>query len=317
MQKLTRKEKLEFFEKMLLIREFDESATRLFTKGEITGSIHACCGQEAVAVGVCSNLLKTDYIVSNHRGHGHNIAKGADPNRLMAELYGKKDGYCKGKGGSLHMAAVDKGVLGCNGIVGAGIPIATGVALAIKQNKEDKVVVCFFGDGASNEGVFHESLNIASLWNLPIVFIVENNQYAVTMSVERSIPTKDISIRAVSYDIPGITVDGMNVIKVFEEANKAIKRAREGNGPTLLECQTYRLMGHSRGDPLYGPYRSKEEYDDWKVKDPILQIVGELDLSEDEKKDIKSKVDRIIKNSIEFAQKGIFPDLEDAYKDVL
>ena len=244
---------------MLLIRRFEEMVKQLYLSNEVKGMLHLCIGQEAVATGVMSVLRPDEYIVSNHRGHGHFIAKGADIKLMMAELFGKSTGYCKGKGGSMHIADIDFCHLGANGIVAAGLPIAVGAALAFKDiKKTGQIVVCFFGDGALNMGEFHEALNLAGLWKLPVVFVCENNMYAISTHVKNTCAIKDIAKRAESYDMPGVTVDGMDVLAVRAEAEKLVKRARAGKGPSLLVCQTYRFLGHGR-NPDCSLYRTKEE----------------------------------------------------------
>lgn len=308
----------EIYEKMLKIRYFEEKAMELFRAGEIPGFLHSYLGEEAVASGVCAALKKDDYITSTHRGHGHVIAKGAHLDKMMAELFGRKTGYCKGKGGSMHIADFSIGVVGAIGIVGAGIPIANGVALTAKMKKTKRVVVSFFGDGASNQGVFHEGLNLASVWDLPVVFVCENNSYAESTPQWQHQKIKDISIRAVSYDIPGITVDGNNVIAVFEATQKAVKRARNGEGPSLIECKTYRWMGHYIGDPAY--YRPKGEVKKWKNRCPIKRFKQRLlkqeALKEDELEKIEKGVKKKIKEAVTFARKSPTPEPEEALKDV-
>ena len=236
---------LDMYRKMVTIRTFDARAVEEFHEGNIPGVVHAYIGEEAVAVGVCSALRTTDRIASTHRGHGHTIAKGADINLMMAELFGRSNGYCHGKGGSMHIADFSVGMLGANGIVGAGMPIATGAALAAKLEGGDGVAVAFFGDGASNEGAFHGSLNLASIWNLPVIYVCENNRWASGNSAAATLSVEDVSVRAGSYNMPGVTVDGTDVLAVYEAAQAAIQRARDGNGPTLLECKTYRWRTHS------------------------------------------------------------------------
>lgn len=315
---ISEKKLKEMYEKMLKIRYFEEKAMELFRAGEIPGFLHSYLGEEAVASGVCAALKKDDYITSTHRGHGHVIAKGAHLDKMMAELFGKKTGYCKGKGGSMHIADFSIGVVGAIGIVGAGIPIANGVALTAKMKKTKRVVVSFFGDGASNQGVFHEGLNLASVWDLPVVFVCENNSYAESTPQWQHQKIKDISIRAVSYDIPGITVDGNNVIAVFEATQKAVKRARNGEGPSLIECKTYRWMGHYIGDPAY--YRPKGEVKKWKNRCPIKRFKQRLlkqeALKEDELEKIEKEVKKKIKEAVTFARKSPTPEPEEALKDV-
>ncbi|MGH2348305.1 MAG: thiamine pyrophosphate-dependent dehydrogenase E1 component subunit alpha [bacterium] len=259
---------------MLLIRAFEEKADELFALGRVHGTMHLSLGQEAVAAGVCAALRSDDYILSTHRGHGHCLAKGADPRLMMAEFLGKETGYCRGRGGSMHIADVSGGNLGANGIVAGGLPIATGVGLSIQIRKTDQVCVAFFGDGAANEGAFHESVNLASIWHLPVVFVCENNQYAMSMPVRRSMRVERISDRAAAYGIPGVTVDGTDVLAIYDATAAAASRARSGGGPTLLECATYRYKGHSKSDRQR--YRTREEVEAWRGRDPIAQLRARL-----------------------------------------
>jgi len=252
---------------MLKIRFFEEEAVKLFAAKELPGWLHSYIGEEAVATGVCLALQPDDYISSTHRGHGHCIAKGVSLKAMMAELYGKATGYCHGRGGSMHIADFSKGMIGANGIVGGGIPIATGAALGSMMKNLGRVSVCFFGDGASNQGAFHEALNLAAVWNLPVVYVCENNLFAETTPQKHHQKIVDIAQRADAYGIIGDIADGMNVLSVYEKAALAVDRARRGEGPTLLECKTYRFRGHWEGDPQ--PYRTKNEIDEWKKKDPI------------------------------------------------
>ncbi len=273
---ISAKQKLAFLKQMIYIRTFEEKVKVLLAEGLIRGAVHLYIGEEAVAVGICSALKKEDWVVSTHRGHGHCIAKGTDVFPMFAELLGKEAGCCKGKGGSMHIADVSKGILGASGIVGSGIPIAVGAALSSKYLKQDKVVVSFFGDGASNTGTFHECLNLGSLWKLPVVFVCENNLYAITVPAERSTSVRDIADRAVSYSMPGEVVDGSDVLAVFQAGRKAVKQARHGEGPTLIECKTYRYEGHWVGDPIC--YRTKEEEEFWREnRDPIAILKQTLD----------------------------------------
>ncbi len=260
--------------KMHLIRLFEEGAEKAYMRGLIHGTMHLSIGQEASAVGVCAALTDADYITSTHRGHGHCIAKGADVGRMFAEFFGKETGYCHGRGGSMHIADVAKGNLGANGIVGGGIPIAVGAALSAKRRRTDQVVVSFFGDGANNEGAFHEALNMASVWKLPVVFVCENNRYGMSTSTERSTAVPNVADRAGAYAMPGVIVDGNNFAAVAEASFEAIERARRGDGPTLIESKTYRIRGHSRSDR--NRYRTKEEIEEWRGRDPILAFEAEL-----------------------------------------
>jgi len=261
--------------KMRLIRRFEESAEDAYIRGLSYGTMHLSIGQEATAVGVCAALTDADYITSTHRGHGHCIAKGADVARMYAEFLGKETGYCQGRGGSMHIADPGKGNLGANGIVGGGIPIAVGAALSAKKRGVGAVAVSFFGDGANNEGAFHESLNFASIWRLPVVFVCENNQYGMSMSTERSTAVRDVAARASAYAMPGVVVDGNSFAEVAKAAFDAVDRARRGEGPTLIEAKTYRTRGHSRSDR--NRYRTKEEIENWRRRDPILLFESELE----------------------------------------
>ena len=310
----------DLFRQMLLIRRFEERVRELYLNDKIKGMLHLCIGQEAVAVGVVSALQKSEYIVSTHRGHGHFIAKGADIRLMMAELFGKKTGYCKGKGGSMHIADIDLGALGANGIVGGSLPIATGAALAIKNILQTKqAVVCFFGDGALNIGEFHESLNLAGLWKLPVVYLCEHNVYALSTHVKRACAIEDVAKRAESYDMPGVTVDGMDVLAVRSGAEEAVQRARDGKGPTLLICRTYRFLGHGR-NPDCRLYRTKEEEETWKQRCPIetfrTKLVKEGVLSEDEVKKLESGIMQEIDRAVAFAEESPYPVPEDLEADI-
>jgi acetoin:2,6-dichlorophenolindophenol oxidoreductase subunit alpha len=306
------------YRKMQEIRQFESRVVELFAAGHIPGFVHSYLGEEAVAVGVTANLRDSDYITSTHRGHGHLLAKGGNMNEMMAELYGKKTGYCKGKGGSMHIADVDLGILGANGIVGGGFTIAAGSGLAAKLRGTDDVTVCFFGDGASNQTTFHEGLNLASIWDLPVVFVCENNMYGISMSQERHQRIKDVSDRAVAYGIPGVTVDGNDVLAVSEAVAEAVKRARIGDGPSLIECKTYRHRGHFEGDPTV--YRTDREVKLWKDKDPVEQFTKRLmDLEAVTSEDlsaIDAEVSKMVEDAVAFAEKSPFPEPEDAVKDV-
>ena len=271
-------------ETMLLIRAFDEKVNQLYAEGRVHGTAHFYVGEEAVAVGVISALREGDVITSTHRGHGHAIAFGLDIDRMAAELLGKASGYCHGKGGSMHIADVSAGMLGANGIVGGSMGIACGAGWAFKRRKEERVAVCFFGDGAVQEGIFNEALNLAAVWRLPVVFVCENNQYAMSLSVKRGFAHLPLSDRASGYGMPGKTVDGMDLDEVHHAASEAIERARKGEGPTFLEAVTYRYLGHSKSDANL--YRTREEIQEWRKKDPIarfaakLQAEGELEEGE-------------------------------------
>ncbi|UCE97057.1 MAG: thiamine pyrophosphate-dependent dehydrogenase E1 component subunit alpha [Candidatus Bathyarchaeota archaeon] len=303
---------------MLEIRLFEEKVFELYGQNIVPGTIHLYIGEEAIAAGVCSNLRKDDYIVSTHRGHGHCIAKGARLDMTMAEILGKKTGYCRGKGGSMHIADFSVGMLGATAVVGAGIPIATGAGLSIKLRGTDQVVACFFGDGAANQGTFHEGINLAAVWKLPVVFICENNLYAMGTCQSQVMLIKDIAERATAYGIPGVSVNGNDAIAVYETAEKAIKHARHGNGPSLIECKTYRHKGHSRFDPA--TYRPKEEVEEWLKKDPIQNLKRQLlekgYLLNAGMAQIEREVNDIIEKAAQFAIDSPYPPPEEALENV-
>lgn len=308
---------LRMFEDMLRIRKFETKLTEFFAKGLLAGNIHTCIGQEATVVGACRALEKGDFITSTHRGHGHCIAKGAKTDRMMAELFGKSTGYCRGKGGSMHVADLGLGILGANGIVGAGLPLATGSGLASKIRRTGEVTVAFFGDGASNHGTFHESVNMAAAWKLPVVYLCENNQYAVSVNIASVTNTDTIAVRAGAYGIPGVTVDGNDVLAVYEAVKRAAARARGGEGPTLVECRTYRMRGHYEGDPA--TYRPKEVTEEWRKKDPIERLRALLLASgtkEEELAAVDETLDGEIEEACRFAADSPYPDTEEATKDV-
>ncbi|MGO9769284.1 MAG: thiamine pyrophosphate-dependent dehydrogenase E1 component subunit alpha [Roseiarcus sp.] len=308
----------EALHKMILIRRFEESAEDEYMRGMSYGTMHLSIGEEASAVGMCAPLSDTDLITSTHRGHGHCIAKGGDVNRMFAEFLGKETGYCHGRGGSMHIADPSKGNLGANGVVGGGIPIAVGAALAVKRRRTGAVVVCFFGDGANNEGVFHESLNMASLWKLPVIFACENNLYGMSTSVKRSTAVKDVAQRAAAYAMPGVIVDGNRFADVAEASFEAVERARGGDGPTLIECKTYRIRGHSRSDRNL--YRTKEEIESWRKRDPIELLEAELEAlglaSREQIEAIRAQVEVEIKRGVAFAEASPVPSAEDLLRDV-
>ena len=303
---------------MFEIRLFEEKVFELYAQNLVPGTIHLYAGEEAVAVGVCSNLRKDDYITSTHRGHGHCIAKGAQLKRIMAEILGKKTGYCKGKGGSMHIADFNVGMLGATAVVGAGLPIAMGAGLSIKLRGTDNVVACFFGDGASNQGTFHEAINMAAVWKLPVIFVCENNVYAMGTRQSTVMLIGNISDRAIAYGIPGVAADGNNVLTVYEAAQKAVERARTGQGPTLIECKTYRHKGHSRIDPA--KYRPKEEVEEWLRKDPLERFKEKLlqtnVLSDGEIREIEEEVLTEIEEAVKFAIESPHPFAEEALEDV-
>ena len=305
----TAKELVEALRRMYLIRRFEEKAEECYMRGLIHGTMHLSIGQEASAVGACMSLTDDDKITSTHRGHGHCVAKGADVGRMFAEFFGKETGYCRGRGGSMHIADVEKGNLGANGIVGGGIPIAVGAALAAKRLGTKAVTVCFFGDGANNEGAFHEALNIASVWKLPVVFVCENNKYGMSTSTERSTAVKQIATRAIAYDMPGESVDGNDFSSVAQAVDHAVKRARNGDGPSLIENITYRWRGHSRSDR--NRYRTKEEISAWQEKDPIermrLMLTEHGIVDPDKIATIENEVEQTIEAAITFAMEGPDP----------
>jgi acetoin:2,6-dichlorophenolindophenol oxidoreductase subunit alpha len=304
--------------RMHLVRKFEETAEDSYIRGLTHGTMHLSIGQEASAVGTTMALRKTDYITSTHRGHGHCIGKGAEAKYMFAEFFGKEEGYCRGRGGSMHIADPESGNLGANGIVGGGLPIAVGAALAIKQQKRDDVAVCFFGDGASNEGAFHESLNMAAIWKLPVIFVCENNGYGMSVSTKRSMSVENVADRAPAYNMPGVIIDGNKLADVAEAMAIATERARKGDGPTLIECKTYRTRGHSRSDR--NKYRTKEEIEEWKLRDPIPQFVGELIahgiINEAEATAIEATVDAEIKAGFDFAVAGTNPTPDSLTRDV-
>jgi acetoin:2,6-dichlorophenolindophenol oxidoreductase subunit alpha len=288
---------------MWTTRRFEEAVDDLFARGLMHGTMHLSIGQEASATGACMALRDDDAITSTHRGHGHCIGKGADLTRMMAELLAKETGYCRGRGGSMHIADVATGNLGANGIVGGGIPIAAGAALAYQLRGEDHVVACFFGDGATNEGAFHEAVNLAAIWKLPVVFICENNKYGMSFSTEKSMAVDTIAERASAYGIPGVGVDGNDVAAVYDVVHAAVERARAGDGPTLVESVTYRHKGHSKSDKNL--YRTREEISEWRDKDPILQFEGVVRerglLSDEEIQAVRTEAMESIRNAVRTA----------------
>lgn len=303
---------------MLLIREFDERAVDLRLHGSIYGVVHPYVGQEAVAVGVCAHLRIEDKIFTYHRGHGHSIAKGASITGMMAELMGRQGGVCRGKGGSMHIADVDAGVLGANGIVGAGIPQAVGAAYAAEVLATGSVTIVFFGDGAVAQGVFHESLNVASLWKLPVVFVCENNYYASGIPLSEHLANTDIATFATSYKIPGESVDGTDVLAVHAVAKRAIERARDGKGPTLIECRSYRQGAHVQRDTETRERRSAEEVATAKFNDPIERLEQRITgrVSEDDLAALRREVKQEIASAVEFALASPFPEPEEALRDL-
>lgn len=305
-------------ETMLLIREFEERVSELFEANEIPGFVHLYIGQEAVAAGACSALEDGDYITSTHRGHGHALAKGLDPDRMMAELFAKASGYSGGKGGSMHIADVEKGMLGANGIVGAGTGLAIGAGRSIKLQDRDKVCISFFGEGAMAEGMVHEAMNMAAVDDLPVIFLCENNGYGEMTAADEQHHVDGFVERGDVYDMPSEQLDGMDVEAVYEETTEAVKRARAGDGPSLLICDTYRYHGHYEGDPMV--YRSDDEVDEWRERDPIERFTQRLldsDVtSEAAIEDLEDDVETVVDEAVEFARESSDPDPESAYEDV-
>lgn len=318
LKKYGKKKVLHVYKEMFRIRQFELKAAELFMQGSMAGNIHTCAGQEASAVGACLALRETDFITSTHRGHGHCLAKGGKTDLMMAELFGKATGYCSGKGGSMHIIDIDVGILGANGIVGAGIPIAAGSALASKIRKTDEVTLAFFGDAASNQGSFHEAINMASAWNLPCIFFCENNQYGVSVCIDRVCNTEHIADRASAYNIPGKIVDGNDVFAVYETVKEAVERALKGEGPTLIEAKTYRHRGHYEGDPQM--YKTKEEVEHWKARDPISNIRAEIlkgRLASKKELDlIDAEINQEIESAVEFAINSPYPGVDELKTDV-
>ena len=314
---------LEMYRSMQRIRQFEAKTRDLALANELPGFVHVSIGEEASATGVCAALRKTDRITSTHRGHGHLLAKGGQLDRMMAELYGKRTGYCKGKGGSMHIVDYALGILGANGIVGGGLPIATGSALAAVIAGKDDVTACFFGDGASNEGTFHESLNLAAVWKLPVVFVCENNGYGEFTPMQTVTSVCDIAQRATAYNIPGFIVDGNDVMEVFRFASEAVARARAGEGPTLLECKTYRWEGHVVGEAAFlgeGAYRPTAEVEEWKLKCPIIRyqqfLVSGGKIAKAELDRIDNETTAELEAAIKFARESEFPDVSEVTDDV-
>ena len=316
---LSRETLIKLYTTMTTIRNFEERGIPETGQRAMSGSVHSSAGQEAVPTGVCAHLSDEDYIGSTHRGHGHCIAKGVDPKRMMAELFGRSTGTNKGKGGSMHIADMSKGMLGTNGVVGASIPLAVGAGLTSKLKDLKRVAVAFFGDGAANQGVLHESMNLASVWKLPVIFCCENNGYAQSTPVEYALSTANVSDRAAGYDMPGITVDGMDVFAVYDAAGQAVERARNGEGPTLLECRTYRFYGHTVFDnPL--TYRTKEEEDHWRARDPLKlfreNVLPLGDITLEELDQIDQEAADIMEEAIKLADAGPIPETDKIYEDV-
>ena len=316
---LTTEKQLEMLRSMQTIRRFEERASDDYQAGAIYGVVHCYIGEEAVAVGVCAALNSDDQIISTHRGHGHCLAKGADLNRMMAELYGRQTGYCKGKGGSMHIADFSIGMLGANGIVAGGIPIVTGAGLAAQLEGKGRVAVSFFGDGASNAGPFHESINIAATWKLPMLYVCENNLYSAGTIAADTLALSDVAARAAGYGIPGVVVDGNDVMAVYEAAEAAVSRARAGQGPTLIECKTYRWRGHTERPGQEDP-RPKEEIEEWRQRDPINRFATSLMehglLTEEAWQKMDAEILEAIEDAVKFAEESPFPKPEAAVEDI-
>lgn len=311
-------EKLSLYRTMKKIRLFERAVQKLTSQGFIRGSVHFYIGQEAIATGVCASLNNEDYVMGTHRGHGLMIAKGASMRKILAEIMGRVDGYCSGKGGTMHLIAPDIGMMGQNGIVGAGIPIATGIAYGCKNFERDRLVVCFFGDGAINTGAFHESVNLAALWKLPIIYICENNQYAISTDVKSSSSVTDLSKRALSYGIQGFNIDGNDLVEVISTTKKSISRIRKESCPSLIICNTYRHMGHSIHDPRN--YRTESEEDYWFKKDPIARYKKLLEKEGILNKEIISRIEADIRqeidDAIDFAKRSKKPEIRELYEHI-
>ena len=318
MAEISRDTLLWIYERMRLIRTFEDKVAELFAQGLLPGFVHLYAGEEAIAVGVCAHLTDRDYITSTHRGHGHCIAKGVDVNAMMAELFGKATGACKGKGGSMHIADVSKGMLGANGIVGGGGPLACGSALTARVTGSDSVTVCFFGDGAAEQGTMHEAMNLAAIWKLPVVFVCENNLYAESTPWFYHCAAKEIADRGTAYNIPGVLVDGTDVFAVYEAAGEAVGRARRGEGPTLIEARAFRYYGHFQGDPL--TYRTPEEEAEYRRRDPIDQfrrrVLERTLLTAAELDAIDARAREIVEAAVRFAQESPYPAPEECLTDV-
>ena len=316
---LSRETLVKLYETMVTIRNFEELGIYEMGQRRLSGSVHSSAGQEAVPTGVCAHLTDSDYIASTHRGHGHCIAKGVDPKLMMAELFGRFNGTNKGKGGSMHIADMSRGMLGTNGVVAASVPLAVGAALTSSIKRTGQVAVAFFGDGGANQGVLHESMNLASVWKLPVIFLCENNLYAESTPVEYALSVENVADRAAAYNMPGIIADGMDVFDVYEKAADAIQRARSGEGPSLVECKTYRYYGHTVFDNPR-TYRTEEEEQYWRGRDPIIsfrtRVLEEAIFSQDELDDIDQKIEQLIRDAIKFAEESPLPPLEEIYTDV-
>ena len=312
---LSRAELTDFLRDMLLIRRFEEKVEDRFRAGELPGFLHVAIGQEAVCVGVCGAMDDADVFASTHRAHGHTLARGTPPNELMAELYGKTEGCSHGYGGSMHLYDVERGNLGANAVVGGGLPAITGAALAFQMKDEPRVAVAFFGDGATNIGTFHESLNLGQLWRVPAVYVCENNHWAESTPASQQLPIDDLALRAEAYGMRSITVDGQDVEDVYDAAKEALEHARSGEGPVFLLANTFRLVGHYVGDPQV--YRDKEEVRELReTQDPLTKLRERLDLSNDEWERLDKEITQLVEESVEFAMNGTDPEPEDALKNV-
>ncbi len=304
----------DFYTNMYKIRRFEEEVFEFYKTGQMAGLAHLYIGEEAVATGAMAAIEARDYIGSTHRGHGHLVARGADMKRMMAEILGKKTGYSKGKGGSMHIMAMDLGILGANGIVGGGIPTATGAGYSIKYRGTDQVTLCFFGDGASNQGTFHECINMAAAWDLPVVYIIENNRFGISVDSHRVTKEHDLAKRAVGYGIPGYTIDGNDVELVYETVKKAVAHARAGKGPSIIECKTWRHHGHNGADNC--AYRNPEEDAAWKARDPMELFKAKGYLTEDEIRAIEEEVDKEMEEVCKFAAESPYPDASELMEDI-
>jgi len=309
---------LRIYKTMLLIRRFEEECIRLYQTGQIRGSLHPCIGQEATAVGACFALRRDDYMTCTYRGHGQAIAKGLDPKEAMAELLGRRTGCSKGKGGSMHFTDLSVGLLGENAIVGAGIPIAVGAALTAKLDKSDRVAIAFFGDGAVNQGIFHEGLNLAAIWEVPVIFFCENNLYSEMTPIRAMVRIEHLRDRAAAYGIPATRVDGYDVLAVYQVTTEAVARARNGGGPTFIEAMTYRLVGHMVGDSE--PYRTRDEVNVWRQRDPLItfpqRLVNDFGIVPSSVEAIQKEVESEIQEIVRFAQDSPWPSPEEAMEDV-
>ena len=316
---LTSDELIELYRLMLRIRFFEEAIDRVYRLGLMPGLAHLYIGEEAVAVGACKALRPDDFITSTHRGHGHVIAKGGDIDLMMAEVMGKVTGYCKGKGGSMHIADLGLGILGANGVVGGGFGIATGAGLSASMRGLDRVTICFFGDGASNQGIFHEALNLAAIWKLPVIYVCENNQYGLSLSRRHSMAVERVAERAAAYAMPGETVDGNDVLAVYGAVRKAVAHARGGEGPSLIECETYRWRGHHVGDPGT-EYRTSDEVDEWKLLCPIdcyrASLIDQGHFTVEEADGIVTAEKAAVERAVRYAEESPFPSLETVETDI-